>query len=102
MRTTTLSAALLPTGTLRVREVRQRLEQHRALPLGAVELDLQLLDLLAARLAGFVEVLDVLALPLGARHLVAGRVLLALEAFDLRESAGGDAIRPWPAAATRW
>ena len=70
-----------------VRKVRQRFEQHRALALRAVELDLELLDLLVARLARFVEMLSVLALALGARHLIAGRILFALESLDLRNQA---------------
>ena len=75
----------LADGHARVREVRQRFEQQRALALRAVELDLELLDLLVARFARFVEMLGVLALALGARHLIAGRILLALETLDLRD-----------------
>ena len=70
-----------------MRNVRQRLEQHRALALGAIELDLELLDLLGAQLARFEQVRDVFTLPLGARDLIARRVLLALEALDLGDQA---------------
>jgi hypothetical protein len=70
-----------------MRQVRQRLQQDRPLTFGRFELDLELLDLLAARLAGFVELLDVLPLALGARDLIARRVLLALQTFDLRNQA---------------
>ena len=51
--------------------------------LDLIELDLELPNLLTARLAGGKKRRRVLALPLGARDLVAGGVLLPLEAFDL-------------------
>ena len=70
-----------------MRKVRQRFEQHRALALGGIQLELQLLDLLAALLAGLEQVRRVLPLTLRARHLIARRVLLALQAFDLRDQA---------------
>ena len=63
----------------RVRQVRQRQQQRRALLLDLIELDLELPDVLRARLAGGKERRRVQALPLGARDFVAGRVLLALE-----------------------
>ena len=68
----------------RVRQVGQHLEDLGPLPLDPVQLDFELLDPLAALLVGLEDVRCVLAAPLGPRHFVAGRVLLALEPFDLR------------------
>ena len=70
-------------GHARVRQVRQRQQQRRALVLGLIELDFELANLLPARLARGKERRRILALPLGARDFVAGGVLLALETFDL-------------------
>jgi hypothetical protein len=55
--------------------------------LDRIELDVQLLDLLGALLVRLEDVGRVLALPLRARDLVAGRVLLALQALHLRNEA---------------
>ena len=55
----------------------------------------------AARLVGVEDVRRVLALPLRARDLVARGVLLALQSFDLAESAGAGALRASRAARAR-
>ena len=55
--------------------------------LDGVELHVQLLDLLRTLLVCLEDMRRVLALPFGARHFVASRVLLALQAFDLRNKA---------------
>ena len=70
-----------------VRQVGNGREQPRALMLDGIELDLQLLDRLRALLVGLEDRLRIQALSLGARHFVAGRVLLALEPFELRDHA---------------
>ena len=82
-RTSTLSAALLPTGTLACGRFGSVEQRRVALMLDRVELDAELLDLLRARAVGFLDRRRVLALPLGARDLVARRVLLPLQPFDL-------------------
>ena len=79
-----LSAAEAPTVTLAWGRFGSVSRIDSASSLDAVELDLHLLDPLAALLVGFEDVRGVKALPLVARDLVAGGVLLALEAFDLR------------------
>ncbi len=61
-----------------VRQVRQRHQQRRPLLLDLIELDLELPDLLRARLVRGENRRRIQALPLGARDLVAGGVLLAL------------------------
>ena len=55
--------------------------------LDQIELDTFLLDLLRALAARLLDLCRVEPLALGARDLVARRVLLALEAFDLRQQA---------------
>ena len=87
VRTTTLSAALLPVGHALVRQVGNVASKRAALLFDGVELDLELLDLLCAQLVRLEDRPRVQALPLRARNLVAGRVLLALEPFDLRNDA---------------
>ncbi len=77
----------LPHRHAAVRDVRQRLEQARALLLDRLQLDIERLDLLAALLVRLEDVRDVNALLLGARHLFARRVLLALERFGLLNEA---------------
>ena len=86
-RTSRLSAALAPDRHARVRQVRQRQQPRAALLLDRVELGLELLDLLAALAVGREDGARVAPLPLRARDLVAGRVLLALQPLDLAESA---------------
>ena len=71
----------------RVRHVRHRHEQAGALVLDLIELDLELPDLLRARLVRGEDVARVLALTLRACDLVAGRVLLPLQPFDFRDQA---------------
>ena len=87
VRTTTLSAALLPDRHRGVRQVRQRRDDLGALRLDALELDLELLDRLAARLVRLEDGRGVELLALRLRDLVGGRVLLALQPFDLRNQA---------------
>ena len=84
-RTSWLSSAVRADGNAGVRQVRQRQQQRRALVLGLIELDLELADVLPARLVRGKERRGVLPLPLGARDFVAGGVLLPLEALDLRD-----------------
>ena len=55
VRTSTLSAALLPTGTAGVRQVRQHQQRLVALMLDRFELDAELLDLLRARAIGLLD-----------------------------------------------
>src|SRR5690606_16075835 len=71
----------------RVRKVGQHVEHAPATPLDAVELVLELADLLAALPARLVQVPHLETLPPGAGHLVAGGVLLALEPFDFGNQA---------------
>ena len=68
-----------------VRKVGQRHEQAGSLLLDAVQLDRQLPDLLRSLPVRLEDRGGVPALPLGPRHLVAGRVLLALEPLELRD-----------------
>jgi hypothetical protein len=68
-----------------VRQVGQRHQQRRALLLGLVDLDLELADMLRPGLAGGKQRRRVDALALGARDLVTGGVLLALQAFHFRD-----------------
>ena len=67
-----------------MREVGNRRQQPPTLLLDAIQLDLQLFDLLGAEFVRLEDRLGVESLALGARDLVAGRVLLALEALNLR------------------
>jgi hypothetical protein len=83
----------LPHRHARVRQVGQCLQQDGALPLGALEFDFELLDLLPPHLARFEEVARVLPLSFGARHFVAGCVLLPLQSFDLRDQAAPVRLR---------
>src|SRR5262245_56117301 len=53
--------------------------------LDAVELSVELLDVLGARAVGFLHGRGVLAGALGARDLLGGRILLTLESFDFRD-----------------
>src|SRR4030095_8978983 len=73
-------------------KVRQRLEDRRALPLDAFELDLELLDLQRSSFARFVQMRSIHALPLRARDLVAGGVLLALQSFNEGNQAAAFAL----------
>ena len=69
----------------RVRQIGQHQQRHVALVLDRVELHRQLLDLGRPAAIGFLDVAGVLALTLGARHLVARGVLQTLQAFDFRD-----------------
>jgi hypothetical protein len=69
----------------RVRKIRERHEQRRALLLDRVDLQLELPDLLRTRLVGGEDRRCIQPLPLGARDLVARRILLALQPFHLRD-----------------
>jgi len=71
----------------RVGQIGQPGHQAGALLLDAVELDFELLDLLAAQFVGLEDRPGVEALALGPRHFVRGGVLLALEPFELRDQA---------------
>ena len=87
-RTSTLSSALLPDRHARVRQVRQRQQQPRRAAARSRRAAISsCLICCAARLVGREQRRRVLALPLGARDLVAGGVLLALQALDLGISA---------------
>src|SRR4029079_853636 len=66
-------------------QVRQVDHRRRPLMLDRVELEAFLLDLLCPRTIGFLYRRRVLAHALGARDLVARRVLRALERFELRD-----------------
>ena len=68
----------------RVGQVGNRHQQRRALLLHLVQLNLELTDLLGARLVRRKNVGRVFSLPLGARDFVARGVLLALQPFYLR------------------
>ena len=70
-----------------VREVRQREQGGFALMLDRVELDAELLDLLCAAAVRFLNRRRVVPLPLGARDLVARRVLLPLQSLELGNDA---------------
>ena len=82
-RTSTLSAADLPTGTLACGRLGSVISSIDALLLDLIDLDLELADLLRARFVRRENVRGVLALALRARHFVARRVLIALEPFEL-------------------
>ncbi len=71
----------------RVRQVRQQEQRAIALLLDGVELDAQLFDLLRAHAIGFLHRRRVEPLALGARDLVARRVLQPLQAFELWDDA---------------
>src|SRR3954447_7525407 len=64
-----------------VRQGRYRHQQRSALLLDLIELDFQPADLLTARFVGRKDVGGIFALPLGAGDLVAGGILIPLEAF---------------------
>ena len=86
-RTSRLSAALLPIGTVACGRFGSVSSSDFALVFDRVELDAELLDLLGA---GAVRLLDrrrVLTLALRAGDLVARRVLLALQPFELGNDA---------------
>ena len=84
VRTTTLSASLLPDGDAGVRDVRQRHQDDRALLFDLIELDAELAYLLRALPVRLEDTARVLPLTLGPRHFVAGRILIALQTFELR------------------
>ena len=67
-----------------MRKIGQQQQRLVPLMLDRFELDAELLDLLLACAARFLDILRVLAHPLRARDFVAGRVLQALQALDLR------------------
>ena len=67
----------------RMRQVRERHEQRRLLKLDVVQLNLELTDLLIAHLVGGKNPRRIETLALGARDLVAGRVLLPFQSFEL-------------------
>src|SRR5262245_51028216 len=66
-----------------MRQVWQLQQRRAALMLDRIELRTERLDLLRALAVGFADRRGVLSLPRRARDLVAGRVLLALQPFDL-------------------
>ncbi len=66
-----------------MRQIGQRHQNERALLLDLIQLDAELPDLLRPLTVRFEDAARVLALPLRARNLVAGRVLLALQPFEL-------------------
>jgi hypothetical protein len=68
-----------------VRKVRQCHQQPGSLLFDVIHLDLELTDLLRARLVGGKNGGRVQALALGARNFVTRRVLLALEPFEFRD-----------------
>ena len=70
-------------GTDRMRQIGQRHQNERPLLLDLIELDAQLPNLLRPLPVRLEDAARVLALPLRARDLVAGRVLLALQPFEL-------------------
>ena len=67
----------------RMRQVGQVQHGRRALVIDGIELESELLDLLRACAIRFLDWCGVVPLPLGARNLVAGRVLLALQVLEL-------------------
>jgi hypothetical protein len=71
----------------RVRHVRDRLQAAVAALLDGLELRFDLLDVLRALPVRFLDLRRVEALALGARHLVARGVLLALETFQVGDEA---------------
>ena len=83
VRTTTLSASLLPWRDAGVREVGQRHQQGGPLVLHLVQLDAELPNLLRPLAIRVEDGARVLALPLRSRHFVAGRVLVALQPLEL-------------------
>ena len=70
-----------------MRQIRERHQQRRALLLDLIDLDLELPDLLRPCLVRGEDPRRILPLTLGARDLVAGGILLALEALDFRNQA---------------
>ena len=66
-----------------MRQIGQRHQKQRALLLDLIQLDAQLSNLLRPLPVRLEDAARVLALPLRARDLVAGRVLLALQPFEL-------------------
>jgi hypothetical protein len=67
-----------------VRQIRQRHQDDRALLFDLVELDAELAYLLRALPVRLEDAARVLPLALRSRHLVARRVLIALQTFELR------------------
>ena len=84
-RTSRLSSALFPTGTVGCGRLGSVSSACLALMLDRVELDAELLDLLRARAVRLLDRRRVVTLPLGARDFVAGRVLLPLQRLELRD-----------------
>ncbi len=66
-----------------MREVGQRHEQGRALPLDRIRLELEAADLLRPRLVGGKDRARILPLALGPRDIFGGRVLLPLQSLEL-------------------
>ena len=71
----------------RLRQIGQREEGGFALMLDRIELNPELLDLLRPVAIGFLDRRRILALAFGARDLVAGGVLLALQSLELGNDA---------------
>ena len=67
-----------------MRQIRQREQKLRALRFNLVELHRQLFDPLGAGAVGLEDGAGVLPLPFGARHFVAGRVLIPFQALGFR------------------
>ena len=87
--------ALARPARVGVRQVGQRQQRRLALMLDGVELDAELLDLLRARAVRLLDRRRVVTLTLGARDLVARRVLLPLQSLELRDD-------PTPARSRAW
>ncbi len=77
----------LTDGHAGMRQVGQRHEQNRPLLLHLIELDAELPNLLRPLTVGVEDGACVFALPLRPRDFVAGRVLLALQPFELGNQA---------------
>jgi len=75
----------LPDRDALMREVRDRKQAAIPTLFDRIELDTLLLDLLRTRAARLLDLRRVELLPFRARHFVAGRVLLALQSFELRQ-----------------
>ena len=76
-----------PDGNARVRKIRDGHEQRGALLLDGVDLHLEVPDLLRTGLVGGKNGRRIESLPLGARHLVARCILLALQSLHFRNEA---------------
>ena len=73
----------LADGHRGMRKIGQRHQQRRSLLLDLIQLDAKLSNLLRPLTIGLQDAARVLALALCARNLVAGRILIALQSFEL-------------------